>query len=117
MTDVNKVIDSLSRKTMAPGMTYVARPTDIRDSLYVPASWPAVTEMFVGNDGAIWLRQPQPPSRLALFWRIDAKGKPMGTVAVGSDLRILRVTADKIWAAGEDTDGSPTVEVHRIVRN
>jgi hypothetical protein len=114
--DVQTVVDSFARATIAPGVVFVARPSDIRDSLFVPDTWPTVMALFVGIDGTLWLRQPQSSSSFAHFWRIDAQGNQLPPVAVPSRLLILRVTGDKVWAAGEDADGNPVVEVYRVVR-
>lgn len=115
--DVGRVIDSLSRFKILPTYTSVARPSDIRDSLFIPPIWPPVIGLIVGKDGTLWLRQPQAPSPIARFWRIDAAGNQLPSVAVPSRLRILQVTADRIWAAAEDAEENPIVEVHRVVRN
>lgn len=114
-SDITAIVDSLSKRTMAPGATFVARTSDIRDSLYVPKLWPAVTELFAGVDGAIWLRQPQAPSSSAKFWRLSADGAPLAGVIVPSVLHIMQVTNNRIYAASEAKDGSPTVEVLRVV--
>ena len=90
-------------------------PQAIRDSLYVPPQWPAVTELLVGLDGSVWLRQPQPPAKSAMFWRIAADGKVLAPVALPSSIRPFRVTRNRVWGVAENELGEPVVEVHDVV--
>jgi hypothetical protein len=113
--DVKSVVDSFAAPlTAAPGVVFYANATDIRDSLYVPQTWPAFTEMFSGDDGVVWLRQPRIASRSTAFWRVKLDGSALPSVNVPAGLQILRVSADRIWALVEAADGSPTVEIHRV---
>lgn len=113
--DVNIMAESLAYLAAAPGVVFVARPSEVRDSMFIPKAWPPTTEIFAGNDGSLWLRQPEPLSDIAHFWRIDSSGKLLPAVAVASNLRILQVSENMLWAATEDKDGTPIVEVHRVV--
>ncbi|MGV3710217.1 MAG: 6-bladed beta-propeller [Gemmatimonas sp.] len=115
--DVKSVVDSFAAPlTAAPGVVFYANAADISDSLYVPQTWPAFTEMFAGDDGVVWLRQPRTASRFAAFWRVKLDGTALPSVEVPAGLQILRVSADRIWAVVEAADGSPTVEIHRVAQ-
>jgi hypothetical protein len=103
-----------------PGMVIGgARPAgalpEVRDSLYKPSVWPGVTELLVGLDGSIWLRQPQPPAKSATFWRLTPDGKDATPVVVPSSVRPIRVSLNRIWGIAEDDDGVPSVHVLDVV--
>jgi len=115
-TDVSAVIDSLANPNMLiMGAKPTGIPQEIRDSLYVPSHWPAVTEMIIGIDGSVWLRQPQPPAASAKFWRITPDGKEAAPVILPSSVRPFRVSLSRVWGVGENALGEPVVEVHDIV--
>lgn len=114
---VRAIVDSMANPPdalRAGGKRIAGDPNEIRDSLYVPRVWPAVTELFVGDDGTYWLRQPQPPAPFATFWRFTASGEPLPPVRVPAGLRLVRVTATRLWAVREDDDGVPVVEMHEL---
>ena len=67
--------------------------------------------VVVGNDGSLWLRQPQPPSPAAKYWQISPDGKVLPAVTLSAGLRILRVSSNRIWVAKEDGDGLPTIRI------
>lgn len=114
--DVAAVVDSLAHpNAIINGVTPVGVEREIRDSLYVPAQWPAVTELFAGIDGSVWLRQPQPPGKTAMFWRRRPDGKDAAPVAVPSGLRPFRVSLTRVWGVAENALGEPVVEVHDVV--
>ena len=66
-------------------------------------------------DGSVWLRQPQPPAKPAMFWRIAADGKVLAPVALPSSIRPFRVTRNRVWGVAENELGEPVVEVHDVV--
>ena len=113
---VAAIVDSLARPGLiARGQRLVGDHAEIRDSLYRPPVWPATTEVFVGSDGTIWLRQPSPPSTETRFWRLRSDGTVLPSVSVGAGLVIHQVSEHRIWGVREDTDGVPRVETHEIV--
>jgi hypothetical protein len=69
--------------------------------LVLPAAFPPVTDLVLGNDGTMWMRvnvgdQPR--------WRIfDHKGRSLGESHVTGDPAV--VTADKVWLVEGDADG------------
>jgi hypothetical protein len=114
--DVTALVDSLANPNMLiMGAKPTGIPQEIRDSLYVPSQWPAVTELLVGIDGSVWLRAPQPPAKTALFWRIGADGKALAPVALASGVRPFRVTRNRVWGVAENALGEPVVEVYDVV--
>ncbi len=115
---VRAIVDSMANPPdvfRIQGKRLTADPAEVRDSLHVPRTWPVVTEFFVGEDGTYWLRQPQPPSPVARFWRIAAGGKQLPAVIVPAGLTIHRVNADRLWVTRDDDDGVPVVELHEVV--
>lgn len=114
--DLVAVIDSFAHVNM---VVMGSRPTgvakEIRDSLFIPSFWPPVVELFVGVDGCLWLRQPKAPSKSGQFWRIAADGRQLPSVEVSSELRILRVSSNRIWAVREGTGGEVSVQVRDVV--
>jgi hypothetical protein len=115
---VRAIVDSMAyppEYMKIQGKRIAADPAEVRDSLYVPRVWPAVTEFFVGDDGTYWLRQPQPPSPVARFWRLAPDGTQLPAVEVPAGLTIHRVRADRLWVAREDESGTPVVELHEVV--
>lgn len=114
---VRAIVDSMAHPPDAlrlEGKRLAGDPNEIRDSLYVPRVWPAVTELFVGDDGTYWLRQPQPPAPFATFWRFTHSGEPLLPVRIPAGLTLFRVTATHLWAVREDDDGVPVVEMHEV---
>lgn len=114
---VRAIVDSMAHPPDAlrlEGKRLVGDPNEIRDSLFVPRVWPAVTELFVGDDGTYWLRQPQPPAPFATFWRFTYSGEPLPAVRIPSGLTLFRVTATRLWAVRENDDGVPVVEMHEV---
>lgn len=113
---VDAVVDSISRiPAFVTGKNQRASESDIRQALYIPRVWPPVQQMHVGIDGAIWLLQPQPPSRTAKFWRVSSDGKVLPPVSVPAGVRILRVSQNRIWVVREDGDGLPSIEIQDVV--
>ncbi|MEO7363819.1 MAG: 6-bladed beta-propeller [Gemmatimonadaceae bacterium] len=113
---VTAVVDSISRSPgFISGRNMRASIPDIRDSLYVPKVWPPATELFVGADDTIWLRQPQPPGKSSHFWRIGRDGKILPSVMVPGGFRIVRVSVNRIWGVNADGEQGATVQVHDVV--
>ncbi len=109
--DIRSVVDSLRLPTSPIlGRWVEADPDEIARNLFRPTNWPAVLEFFVEMDGTIWLRQPQPPSPRAVFWRLAADGRQLPSVSLPGDLRILLVHDGHAWGVREDADGQPGLE-------
>jgi hypothetical protein len=113
-------IDAIVKFTANPGVIVMGREVtasdaEVRDSLYKPTLWPAVTAFFVGHDGSMWFQQPQPPNASARFWRLAEDGTEMTPVVLSSKLRVVRVSSDRIWGIAEDEDGVQSVHVLDVV--
>lgn len=115
-SDIALIVDSMANPNIIiSGVKPFGNPQEVRDSLAKPSMWPAVTEFFVGVDGSLWFRQPQPPSKSAAFWRLTAQGKEVYPVIVPSNVRVVRVSLDRIWGIAEDEDGTQSVQVLEVV--
>ena len=113
---VNAVVDSLSTYiSKLVGLKTIGSTSDIRETLMAPKRWPAITEFYVGIDGTFWLLQPAPPGRVSKFWRLAADGNVLPSVSVNAGLRILRVSANRIWVALQDGSGFETIQIHDVV--
>lgn len=114
--EIGLVADSLAHpKLMIGGVMPTGRVEEVRDSLFKPDMWPAVTEFIVGIDGSVWFRQPLPPSKTARFWRINAAGEEVEPVEIPSQVRVMRVALDRVWGVTENDDGMQSVQIWEIL--
>lgn len=115
-SQINAVVDSISVSfSRLLGLKTIASTADIRETLFMPKQWPSITDFYVGIDGTLWLQQPAPPGRVLKFWRLSADGKILPSVSLKAGLRILRVSANRLWVAARDADGFETIEIHDVI--
>jgi hypothetical protein len=98
---------------MREGLTVHAVERDIAAAVYRPAYRPPVTAVVWGSDGTLWLALPPPSLPGVVPWLVlDARGEPLATVEVPSELRLLSASRTEIWGVFLDE-----FDVHYLVRH
>lgn len=115
-SDIALIVDSLARPNVGRlSSKPIGISKDIRDSLFIPTLWPAVTELIIGVDGSKLFRQPYPPAKIAKFWRVTGDGKQALPLEVASNFRIIKASLNRLWGISEDSDGMQSVQVLDVI--
>jgi len=74
--------------------------------MYRPLYYPAVTEVIMGGDGALWLRREGGIASESVEWLVVNKhGTPVARVTLPATSAPLWVSEDRIWAREADALG------------
>lgn len=116
--DVKLLVDSMAKPPIRFGKNrLVGDRAMIRDSLWRPQYWPAVSALLVGIDGTIWLRQAGPPAPTARFWQLSASGdKVEAQVELPRGFTLVRASRTHLWGWSLDEDEVPIVQRWRVPR-
>ena len=85
-----------------------------RRSGFLPEYLPPVTDLFVGQDGSIWLRREETESEMidySVLWR---NGAPRGTIAIPALQRVVAARDGLMVAVEVDELGIPTLVRYRV---
>jgi hypothetical protein len=86
-----------------PGAPTPARAEELaRESLYLPAYHPPVSQLVIGRDGSIWLKREALSADSADWLVLSAQGAVVGTVTTPGNLSIQAAEAGRVW--GMETD-------------
>jgi hypothetical protein len=91
----------------------------VREALYLPAFYPPIAELHVGNDANLWLRVSgeQKPDKMSTWLVVSPNGSPAGRVQLPSHARMLAASED-IWVEVRDElDVSSLVRYGVMKRN
>src|SRR5690606_29004343 len=101
------VVDSLIRlrgeaMTRLPpsfaGAPTPARAEELaRQSLYLPAHLPPVSQVVPGRDGSLWLKREELPTDSSEWLVLDPGGEVVGTVFTPRSLTVQLAEAGRIW--------------------
>jgi hypothetical protein len=105
----DSIIAAMTRQranvTLPPGMTAPPLPT------FQPTIMPPVTSLVVGRDGTIWIGQATTEGSKP-WLLLDARGNPIGTVALPANVTIRAAERGTIWA----TERTDVTGVENVVR-
>jgi hypothetical protein len=82
----------------------VARATELRASLVVPAFLPTVTYLMTGRDGAIWLRREQYAGEGQRWTLLNRDGTVVGDVRLPASFRPLYGDLNSLYSLETDAD-------------
>ena len=103
-----KVVDSVGTDLATRYRNYVR----VREALFVPASYPPVTQALVANDGSVWLRGRD--DRAGTMWTIlDPAGNPVARVREPARTRFLDLDGG-LWAVERDADDVESIVRYRL---
>lgn len=100
------VLDHITRINVSRQTGQKMTRAELRNALYVPDSRSAVSEIVVGNDGAILARFDDYSLKLARYTWIDGLGRPKGTFSVPISQRIRALQGRRIWSVRMNEDDS-----------
>lgn len=81
----------------------------------VPRTFPAFSDVSVGDDGQVWLTSWSTGGPLILT-RFSARGVPIDTFSVTAGSRVVASLRDTVWLEVLDADDVPSLQGFRIVR-
>ena len=88
----------------------------LRRQGHIPEYLSPITDLFVGQDGSIWLRREETGGGMieySVFW---GDGTPRGTVGMPASQRVVAAHHEVVAAIEEDELGVPTVVRYRVQR-
>lgn len=103
-----RVVDSVGTELVARYRNYVR----VRESLFVPASYPPVTRALVAKDGSVWLRGRDEPGG-AMWTVLDPTGNPTALVREPARTRFIELD-DGLWAVERDDDDVESIVRYRL---
>lgn len=86
----------------------------VEAALHLPTHWPAVSDVFVAADGAVWIRREQDEEAVR-YLRICPNGETELEFTVHRSVKLAAARGNTVWALRTDTDGVPSVERYRVV--
>jgi hypothetical protein len=113
-------LDALSAGLGRTGMSRAAAEAEIRKQLQIPEYFPAIEDMKLGNDGAVWLKmlgRPLGPLSTAnpSEWTVVNPGGSIAyRVTVPGGVRVYQVSMDRMWGLMFDSDGLPVIVRYRV---
>ena len=88
----------------------------VRREEHLPEHYPAVSELFVGQDGTVWLRREESAEGTVDYTVLWGDGRPRGKVAIPADQRVVAALDDVMVAVAESELGVPTLVRYRVQR-
>lgn len=82
---------------------------EFRGSQFLPEYFPPVTDLFVGQDGSIWLRREETEGEMIDYSVLWGDGAPRGTVAIPALQRVVAARDGVMVAVEVDELGIPTL--------
>ena len=85
-----------------------------RGSEFLPEYFPPITDLFVGQDGSIWLRREETEGEIidySVLWR---DGTPRGTIAIPALQRVVAARDGLMVAVEVNELGIPTLVRYRV---
>ncbi len=86
----------------------------IREALFIPKYYPPVSSLFVGRDGAIWLRRESSDTVEDEWLVIGPDGVPVWTVLVPAMAQLQEAAGGTVWGVVHDELDVPYVVRYRI---
>lgn len=80
-----------------------------------PASWPFFDRLVYDTVGRLWVRRPARPADAEHEWDVfDTELRYLGVMRLPSDLRVMKITRDRIYSIVRDELGVFYVKVHQL---
>jgi len=86
----------------------------LRRSGFLPEHLPPITNLFVGQDGSIWLRREETEGEMIDYSILWGDGTPRGTIAIPAIQRVVAALDGLMVAVEMDDLGVPTLVRYRI---
>lgn len=85
----------------------------VREAIFIPESYPAVTALMAGNDGSTWIRRGG-PGEAATWMVFDARGRQAAYVTAPPGVVLHAATATHAWGTTLSPDDVPIVTRFRL---
>ncbi len=114
---VNTFIDSVVKASpVVRGVTLVPNRKMLEDSVIRTAYLPPVSQMIVGIDGTIWLKQNYQTTTSNRYWRLSPTGSFEAIVELPKGFELAAATRYSQWGWRIDEDGLPVVERYKLTQ-
>ncbi len=110
------VKDSIVRRTQASLSRSGASESVIRAALHLPDTRPPVSDAFVADGGAVWIRREENESSVT-YLRVTADGRLDLETSVPRALRLVAARGTKVWGIELDADRVPSIVRFAIERS
>lgn len=98
---ITKVQTAALGRAVDPGIATRAHRR-IREAMEFPPFQPPIQDVFLCDNGAVWLRREEDSTARYRWMVLDSAGEPRGEIAVPAEWRILWSDGSTIWVAEKD---------------